>query len=129
MRLHLEQLVRAELRTSQQGDRLGCRSLCHINYMYRNIGRIGLCCWSRSRGYCWCNGNDWSLSSCRCTLALTVEVLVAVGVGVVVAVGGPLVGSDVGGILLSVARTSLTLGVTPLLNFVAVATVTVEGSP
>ena len=62
-------------------------------------------------------------------LALTVDVLVAVGVGVVVVVGGPLVGSDVGGILLSVARTSLTLGVTPPVNFVTVATVTVLGSP
>ena len=74
-------------------------------------------------------------------LPLTVEVPVAVGdalgvlvaVGVPVAVGaevgGPLVGSDVGGSLLSVARMSFSLGVTPALNFVTVATVTVEGNP
>src|SRR5206468_12796689 len=50
-------------------------------------------------------------------VAVAFPVAVAVGVGVVLVVGGPLAGSDVGGMLLSVARTSLTLGVTPLLNF------------
>src|SRR6266516_1610779 len=58
-------------------------------------------------------------------LGVPVAVAVPVALGVGVELGGPFVGSEVLGNLLSTLRISLMLGVTPGWNFVTVKTVTV----